>query len=247
MLLLLSAGCDRLEQIDAQTSPLVAQGLFLGVDLPPGVEIDADEALGQTSICQVFLAQVSDPSQLADSPVEGADVRVKSPLYGSLAFAEEGEGKYVVDATSGLVYEPGDEPIVSFELDDVEGRVGGEAPEAPEVDLPSTITIFEPVPVELDEDVENVVVAAYDLDRGNMTWTNLPEGVDQVYEFTHPEEAVRHVEIPGDAFRRKGNYVVGVAGMEIADPEDFEGVNTTLSAFMAGQFALSLLVVEGEE
>lgn len=247
-LLLLASGCERLDAIEAQSAPMVAQGLFLGVDLPAGVDIADDEALGQTSLCQVFLAQVTDPSELADSPVEGAELEVKSPLYGTLEFQDEGEGKYTVDASDGLVYEAGDEPVVSFEAGDFEGRLRGAAPEAPELDLPDHLVTFEDLRVVLDgDDYQNIVAAAYDLDRGNMTWTNLPEGVDEVYDFTHTEDAVDAIVIPGDAFRRKGTYVVGVAGMEIADPDDFEGVNTTLSAFMAGQFALALVTVDQAE
>lgn len=249
-ILVLAAGCNRLEEVEATASPIVAQGLFLGVDIPPGVDLSGSEELAQAAVCQVFLAEVSDPSQLAEAPMEGASMRVRSPnVDGTLALAEEGEGKYVADSTDGLVYEPGDRPVVTFDTPDgAEGRLEVLAPEAPEVELPAVIATFEEVHVDLtDHDYQNVIVAAYDVDRGNLTWDNLPDGVDQIYEYTHTEEPVRELTIPGDAFRRQGTYVVGVAGMKIGDATTFEGVNTTLSAFMAGQLDLSLVVVEQQE
>lgn len=243
-----AAGCGRLEDVEASAAPIVAQGLFLGVDLPAGVDLSGADELAQAAICEVFLAEVSDPAQLAEAPMEGASMRVRSPTFDGLTFAEEGEGKYVVDSTDGLVYEPHDRPVVTFDTPDgSEGRLEVVAPEAPEVDLVASISIFDDVHVDLTAyDYQNLVVAVYDLDRGNLTWDNLPDGVDQIYAYTHTEEPVRELTIPGDAFRRQGTYVVGVAGMAIGDATAFEGVNTTLSAFMAGQLALSFVVAEGE-
>jgi hypothetical protein len=87
------------------------------------------------------------------------------------------------------------------------------------------------------------MVAAYDVDRSAMRFENLPTGVEDVYDFTHPDEPVESVEIPSDAFHRPGLYVIAVAGMTVGDPATFEGVNTSMSAFMAGQVALRLVNV----
>lgn len=249
VLVLVLSGCERLEGIEESASPLVAQGLFLGVDIPAGVDVSGSEELSQAALCEVFLAQVEDPSQLAEAPMEGAEMTMVSPSSGALTFQEEGEGKYTVDSTSGLIYEPGDAVTVTFVTPDgEEGRMQVAAPQAPEIELPTLIQTFDAVQVDLsDYTYQNVVAAAYDVERETISWDNLPSGVEEIYAYTHTEEPVRVLEIPGDAFRRKGMYVVGVAGMEVAEAESFEGVNTTLSAFMAGQLALALVVVEGEE
>jgi hypothetical protein len=242
--LLLFPGCARLDAVNGLADPVVAQGMYLGIDVPDGVDLSDADGLQYSALCNVFLAYVADPSELADAPVEGAKLTFKSPANGLLRFREEGGGKYTLDSTDGLVYEVGDTPIVSFTMDEAEAKLEVLAPEAPEVDLPASVDREDPLDVDLSGyDYQNVVAASYDLTHGKLTWDNLPTAVDEVYDFTHTDTPIERVEIPGDAFLRKGAYVVGVAGMQVADPVSFEGVNTTLSAFIAGRLGLGLVSV----
>jgi hypothetical protein len=246
--LVLLAGCERLqnagETVEGSVSPVVAQGLFLGLEVPEGVDLsDADE-LAYSALCEVFLAEVTDADDLADAPIEGGDIAFRSESTGGLAFVDEGEGKYTLDSTAGLVYEVGERASIALTVGETEGRLVVEAPDAPDVEVPDEVTMMTGMEIDLsDYAFENAIAAAYDLTRGKMTWDNLPDGVDETYTFTHPEGTVDRVEVPSDAFLRKGTYVVGVAGMEIADASEFEGVNTQLSAFMAGRIALHLVQV----
>ena len=245
-LVLLSA-CDRLEAageaMTEATSPVVVQGMLLGLDAPEGVDLSDSGELAFTSLCEVFLAYVADPTELAESPAEGAGIRFKSPVNGSLLFGEAGDGKYALDSDDGLVYSPGDDAIITVTLEGEQGRLAVTAPEAPDLDLPTQIVRESTLEVQLEREYDGVVAAVYDLDRGRVTWENLPSGVDEVYEFTHADEGTDRIHIPPDAFSRQGTYVVGVAGMEVADPGSFEGVNTQLSAFTTGRLAVRLLVV----
>jgi hypothetical protein len=240
----LLAGCERLDAVGNLADPVVAQGMFLGLDVPDGVDLSDADGLQYAALCNVFLAYVADPSELADAPVEGAKLTFKSPANGMLHFRDEGGGKYTLDSTDGLVYEVGDTPIVTFTIDDADARLAVLAPEAPDVDLPSTSVREKPVDVDLrGDDYQNVVAAAYDVDRGKLTWDNLPTEVGEVYDFTHTEQPIERLEIPGSAFMRKSTYVVGVAGMQVADPVSFQGVNSTLSAFIAGRVGIRLMAV----
>ncbi|MDP2309022.1 MAG: hypothetical protein Q8P18_23565 [Pseudomonadota bacterium] len=252
LILLLSPGCGRLDAVSNLADPVVAQGLFLGLDVPEAYvdDLASTEEFQYAALCNVFLAYVADPSELANAPVGGAVLTFRSPANGALTFREalgdEGEvtGKYTLDSSDGLVYEVGDTPAISFTIDGAEARLEVLAPESPDVELPGSFERESPLEVDLsDYAYQNAVAAAYDIDRGRMTWDNLPTAVDEVYEFTHTEEPIEFLEIPAEAFLRKSTYVVGVAGMEVADPLSFEGVNTSVSAFLAGQLAVGLVVV----
>lgn len=250
MLLLTLLGCDRLAVIERlleeRANPLVAQGVYLGLDVPPGVEFEESDDL-HVAACSVFLASVTDPSQLEDSPVSGAELHFRSGENGILSLGEVEQGKYVVTSVDELVYAPGEEARVSFAIEDEEGSMVVDAPEAPDVDVPAEHRAFESLSVSVPDTYDGIVAAVYDLDRSKLTWDSLPEAVDEVYEFTHSDEPVHEVDIPGDAFRRKGTYIVGVAGMTVAGTDGFEGVNTSLSAFIAGRLSIHAVSVSAPD
>lgn len=246
--LLLLVGCDRLKVVDELTDPVVAQGICMGVEIPEAYadELEGSEDFPYAAVCNVFLAAVSDPSELEDAPVTGANIRLLSEASGALTFreVEDSPGKYTVDSSDGLRYTAGDELVVTFEHGGDDGRLSVRLPEAPVYDFPGSISREEAVRVDLSRYAfANAVGAAYDLDRSKLWWDNLPEAVDETYAFTNAEGPVEALVIPGEAFPRVGAYVVGVAGVAIADPVGFEGVNTTLSAFVAGRLALRATVV----
>lgn len=236
--------CSRLDATDDLVAPLVAQGLYLGLDLPDGIDVEGSEVLDYSAACTVFLAYVSDPAALEEAPVEGAQVEFRSGDNGKIGFAEEGEGKYGVTAADGLAYEPRDPAAVVVDANGEVARIDVLPPEAPEVELPTALAREEAFTVDLGgQGFDNVLAAVYDVDRGRLTWSNLPEGVTETYAYTHPDAPVESVEVPGEAVLRAGTYVIGAAGMRRADADSFDNVNTTLSAFMAGQFAVGFAVV----
>lgn len=247
-MLLPSIGCGRLEAagnaVDDVTAPVVAQGVLLGLELPDGIDLSDAEGFTSTALCRLFLAYVADPGELAEAPVQGAEAALRSDGTGSLDFRDVGEGAYELDAGDGLVYTPGTTASVSIDVDGDEGRLRVAMPDTADVDMPGSVQRQSDFVVELDDGPwANVAVAVYDLDRGRLTWDNVPTGVDEVYAFTHTEGPVDRVTVPAEAVARQGTYVVGVAGMAIADVDGFEGVNTSLSAFIAGRASVSLLSV----
>lgn len=249
ILALCLTACDRLaaagKLLEDRSNPLVAQGLYLGMDLPEGVDFEDNEDL-HTSACEVFLADVTDPSQIEESPVSGAAIRFRSAANGNLSLSEESDsdGKYLVYSGDGLEYAPGEDARVTFTVDGGEGMMHVEAPDAPDIDLDSEHKAMTPMVVDLtDYDYQQIVAAVYDIQRSKLTWDNLPEEVGEIYDFTHTDDPVRRLEIPKDAFQRKGNYVVGVAGMEIAGSDDMDGINTSLSAFIAGRMSIHAVSV----
>lgn len=236
-------GCDRLSQINSLVNPIVAQGIFVGLDVPSGVDLSESDLLAYTAACSVFLAYVSDPSELDQSPVEGAEVAFRSSANEGLDLSDEGGGKYLLSAEDGLAYTPDDDAVIMTVVDGEEARLEVHTPAAPDVDVPTTLQPQHGFTVDLTgQGYDNVLVAVYDISRGKVTYENLPTDILETYEFTHGEGSVI-AEIPGDAFLRQSSYVVGIAGMEQADASSFEGVSQSLSAFMAGQFALRFIQV----
>jgi hypothetical protein len=59
--------------------------------------------------------------------------------------------------------------------------------------------------------------------------------IQSLYDFTHMDGSVNSLEIPASAFPSESVYAVGIAGIENADPETFDGVNILLTSFMAGK------------
>lgn len=239
------SGCGRLDDVTDLTSPAVAQGIFVGLDLPEGVDISGSDLLQYSAACSVFLAYIADPSQLADSPVEGASIDFKSRENGNYPLTEQAPGKYLVTAENGLVYTSDDEAVITTTIDGSDVRMKVQTTAAPDVDIPETLHPEEGFTVDLSgQGYDNVLVAVYDVGRSKLTYDNLPLDVLETYNYTHAD-GVETLEVPGtEAFMRQGNYVVGVAGMQSADPTTFEGVSQTLSGFMAGQFTLGFVVVK---
>lgn len=236
-------GCNRLEDTEQLAAPAVAQGLYLGLELPDGVDVSDTDLLDYTAACTVFLAYVSGADAIEDAPLEGADVEFRSAENAELPLVDQGGGEYLVTAESGLVYEPGDRSTISLEIQGEPARMAVDPPSAPDVDIEPFQVPRTPLEIDLsDQDYDNLIVAVYDINRNKLTWDNLPDSVGETYEYTHRGDRVTTQEVPGDAFPGETSYLVGVAGMKLADPDSFEGINQTLSAFMAGQFSLHYVV-----
>jgi hypothetical protein len=84
-------------------------------------------------------------------------------------------------------------------------------------------------------------VVVLDMSSGDVTWSNEPGDIGELYDFTHGESEGASVAIPASALSNATLYAVGVAGMINADPETFEDVNTALSTMMAGKLTFGIL------
>jgi hypothetical protein len=84
-------------------------------------------------------------------------------------------------------------------------------------------------------DYDAVLVAVLNVQTGELTYSNEPEGIQEMYDFTHTGSEVKRHEIPGVAFSGASVYAVGVAGMRNAGVDDYSDMNTGLSSFMVGQ------------
>ncbi|MBM4391876.1 MAG: hypothetical protein FJ090_12205 [Deltaproteobacteria bacterium] len=251
MLVLLSfLACDRLEKagetVDSFGDTTVAQGLLLGADFPDGLTLPPESKM-YSAACKVFLAEVTDTEDVSDAPVSGAEVAYVDPGEGSLEFQEEDAGEYLLYSMDGLSYDPGGEAVVRFEVAGESGELRVEMPEAPEVEVPSSMTAGDNVRVRVTQGrFANLVLAVYDVDHEKLTWDNLPDDVGSTYELNASDEVVDELVIPGEAFKREALYVVGVGGLVTADPDTLDGVNRSLSTFAAAQMSLHIVEASKE-
>ena len=248
-LLLALSACDRLDAatgvVDDLGDTTVAQAIYLGADLPPGVTLPEDSGI-YTSLCKVFLAEVADASDVSDAPVSGAKVSFLAGNTGKLPFAEDDDGEYLLYSTDGLEYTPGQDAVVRFEVAGEAGELHIKAPEAPSFTVSDGLRAHEPAQITVTEGrFPNLVAMVYDLDHDVQSWDNVPDDVETSAELNPADsEPITTLAIPGEAFLRASTYVIGVAGLNTAAAEDMTGVNGAMSAFAAGQLAIQVVSVD---
>ncbi len=244
------SGCDRLasagDVVDGLGDTTVVQAVFLGADIPSFVELPQDSEF-YTAFCKVFLAEVTDVSDFTNAPVSGAEVRFTSSETGRLVLNEDEPGAYQIYSYDGLSYTPGQTATVSFDASGGTGELRVEAPVAPTFSVPLGPRAHEPMTLTVTEgEFPHLVAVVYDLDHDQLSYDSLPDDVEAAYELNSADgEPVTTVVIPGEAFKRKSTYIIGLAGLEVGNAQAFEGVNEALSTFAAGQLGLQVVAVDG--
>jgi hypothetical protein len=242
LLLASLVGCSLFDQgrdvFEGLTNPLVAEAIVLGVEAPEfdGVDLEA-VGLAEGTGGTIFLADAAGVQDLANAPIDGADVRVRAAGAGDGIATGAGAGLYVL-APGQISYAAG----ASWQLlvDDGDGGALGTAtlalPPTAELSLPTEHTAGSPLTVDLTgRGFNSVLVVVIAGDSQQTTYSNEPKDIRAIYDFTHGDDEVTTHEIPGSAFPAAGVYAVGVAGMLNASMDDFDQMNTALSAMVGGQ------------
>ncbi len=247
MLLFITTGCALQGLLDdangtfgGLTHPLVTEGWFIGVAQPDPAEIDLSETpFDETAVFDLFLIDAGSLEQFDEGPVRGAEVQVDG-----LALTEAPEGGvYSATDRNGLVYTDHGESLVTIQIGDGMAEATVATPPPPTTTLPAQGERGEDLTVDLlGQGFHNVLVVVVDMESLEMVWTNNPQTASDAYEFTSGE-VVSQVSVPGETFAESGQYIVGVAGTENADPETFVGLNTALSSVVAGKLRFSRYLV----
>ena len=237
LLLPMLIGCTDLnEKLNDYTNPTVVQGLVLGVAEP-----DFDFDLSGTdfdkgSAAVVFLADAASADEIEEAPIAGATVSMLSESTGKLSMKDEGSGQYTLTGDGGLEYTVGDALDLNIEHDGGTSGASVVAPAAADADIPETHTSGTGLTVDLSgQSFNSVLIAVFDASTGDVTFSNQPEGIKEIYEFTHGGASSLAVEIPASAFPGQSVYAVGVAGLKNAGEDDYTEANTLLSTYLAGK------------
>ncbi|MED5372669.1 MAG: hypothetical protein VX899_16755 [Myxococcota bacterium] len=244
LLLFTLIGCEYLpdpndvqDTLDGLTNPLVVQGIVLGVAEPESDQIDLSGTdFAQGTAVTIFAADAASVSEIENAPVTGADASFKIGQQAAVtleAGAAPGAYKAVGD---GLEYVAGALGELSFAVGD--GASGAQ------VTLPPAVDVLLPpqhdgsdLTVDLSEQsYDQVLVVVFDLSTQEITYSNEPKDIAELYEYSTAEGAGDSVVIPGaEAFPGESIYAVGIAGMVKGDSSSFSSMNTALSSLQAGQ------------
>ncbi len=229
------------EAVEGLTNPTVVQALVLGVEEPESDLIDLDEIEDYEAgtAFTLFLADAADVSDLDNAPVEGAKVTLEANK--KVDAIDDGEGVYLIEPDEALVYTVGE--VWTVKVDSPGAETTSQAP----VTLPAALDAS--VPEEWDAntamslDLRNsgfdaALILVFDGQTGDLTWTNQPEDIGELYEWTRGGNELGLVEIDASAFPGESIYAVGVAGIENASTDGFVEMNTLLSGVMAGLMRL---------
>ncbi len=243
---LLFTGCDLLEEAKDEltdlTNPLVGQVMLVGIAEPDDPTVataleGTDWEMGM--FAQTFLADATSANDLSNAPVSDATVKLKVGANQAIQLMEDEDGSYSATHEDGLVYQVNANVEVSVNLEGGPALLKNKLPPEPDVDIPSQQAKGAKMIVDLEGTNYNAVLGVVvNAQSQAIVWSNEPTTAEEIYDFTHNDEAIRKLEIPGASFANPGVYAVGIAGLVNGDPDEFENVNSLLSGFMAGKMSL---------
>jgi hypothetical protein len=234
-------GCAELEDVkntlEGLTDPLVVEAFLIGAVEPDSELIDLSETdFADGTTVKVFVADATSIDDLESGALDGMTVDLKSASLGTLPLEAVGGGLYTANGQDGLEYFPGEEYLVSISSGEAVHTVAVAAPQPVNITVPEQHSAGEKLLIDLTEyDYDAVLVAVLNIQTGEITYSNEPDGIQEMYDFTHTGEVVKRHEIPGTAFAVQSVYAVGVAGMRNAGVDDYTEMNTGLSSYMVGQ------------
>lgn len=240
--ILLLSGCglidDAIKDLEGLTNPLVGQAFFLGVAEPDDTTIAqalADSEIGLERIIQVHLADAASVDDLTEAPISGAVVDLEVGSSGAVDLEEVMDGGYKASAADGLTYVTGQDANLSIMLGEDVSTMSISLPAAVEAVVSSDWDSNTEMVVSLGGEYDGALGVVLDVAAAEVTWDNRPSGIQEIYDFTHGDAVVTELVIPASAFPGPSLYAVGIAGVDNADPETFENVNTLLTSFVAGK------------
>ncbi len=245
MWMLALAGCDIIQlfnditnKVDELTDPIVLQTTLIGVGAAPeGTEFPQDADIGP--VVTAMLADTTAGGDSTGSPILGATAKVKVGdrdwVMLTEATGDDETPGYTASAADGLVYEVGATAIVSIDKDDIQATAEWVLPEGLDFDVPCRVGSQGEMSLTMEStDYHSPLVTIVDSD-GAVTWTNFPATLEEAVDLLN-SGGINVVDVPGaEAFPADGPYLVGIAPVQRASTDAFEGVNISLSAFMAGQ------------
>lgn len=239
------SGCTVLtadDLFEGLTNPLVVQGLVLSIDAPPSPVDLPSAGFVEGAAATVFLADAAEVSEVAQVPVQEADVRLIGSSIGTVVASEVAPGTYVATSADGLAYFEGERLELRVAVGPDVSLAGLELPAAPVLTLPSVHSAGTDLVIDLTgQGFDATIVAVFG--SAGLTYSNAPGDVEELYAFTRPgQDPV--VRIPGSTLDQPGFHAVGVAGLVNTRAADFDNMNTVLSNVGGGKMVFALFTVQ---
>lgn len=237
------------DKIIGLTNPVLVGGIVLGSAPPadPRLRLALQEA-GFTGFTEARLV-VADALEFQDidqALIPTAEVTLTAEGEAPVAFLPDDAGWFAPERGQFLSYSPGRTLRVEAILPDRvnPGTIEVPLPDVATIDVAAVRPAGRDLPVDLSGQAFDYAFAAvYDLD-GNEVFSNAPSTNDDILDFVLPaEEPVEEVTVPGDVFAAEDIYIVGIAGLKRAPPENIEGLNEALTAVLAGRLSLFPVIV----
>jgi hypothetical protein len=226
---------DLQDTLDGLTNPLVVQGLILGVAEPDSEEIDLSQTdFSKGTAVTVFAADAASVNEIENAPVTGASISVKIGEQAAVDLEEAGGGAYKV-AGEEVGYNASAMAELSVGIGDSAAGAQVMLPPPANATLPEQHDGSELVIDLSSQEFDQILVVVFDAGSGEVTFSNEPKDVMELYEFSTADDAGAGVTIPASAFPGESVYAVGIAGLVKGDSDNFSSMNTALSSIQAGQ------------
>ena len=249
----LLVGCtaiqDKIEEIEDYTNGFVVGSYYFGVEENEYLEGTPFEENAQI---QVYLASSNVSSDLDSNPASRADVLLNSNSMTNFSILEGEAGEYSSSSSDGLQYVAGEDVTLDITHATIPHAISVNTPLAPVYTLPDVHSVGAPLSIDLSgQEFHETLAVVMKLQTGEITFDKRPQNASEMYELSHPDEGalgddvveVTTVDIDGTAFPEENFYLVGIAGVRAALPDDMEDVNPLLSGFVAGKFKFSVICI----
>jgi hypothetical protein len=234
---LLLVGCDEIDALlGGVTNPDVAEGLVLGMQVDPGLDL-TNTAFAGGGRGAAYL------STIGGAPPETADLTLVSTSNGILPLTGRGDGVWTTNPDGGLAYVPGETWTLKRDGSEI---LRAEAAGPASLNLLRTITEGDEFTIDIgDQDYDGLLVSVVDLADGTQKWSNFPDTAGMVYDMLL-SEPVLDVEVPAEALT-PGEYAVGFAALRANESVQTTDVNALASLMATGVLEFRSLTVEPAE
>jgi hypothetical protein len=234
------SGCalvkDVTDTVQGVLEPIVAVGLVTALDPPTSELVDLSELeLGVGIGATVFLADARDVSDLAQAPVTGAELALAG-CGASEALSEDADGTYTL--VPGNELDGCGAAVLELSRSDVDPGLFAPftLPDPPSFTLPERWTAGDDLVIPLAAtDFDSGLVVVVDVQRGEVVFSNEPQGVRGYYDFLMGTGELADLTVPGSTFEEDATYVIVVTGLRKVQNRDIDEANTLLTVLHGGR------------
>ena len=223
------------EAVDLLENPVTMQGIYVGLDVPPGVDIEGTDLDGGAQ-AQAWVQRTSTDGV---ETATGSKVSLISDRAGSVKLAE-GEGYWFANGLDGLEYVEEDDIRLIVDIGGERSSVGMSTPLGAVVNIPENHSAGTSIRVDMqNQGFDNGGVVVANLLTGEEVWRSEYD----VEVPLDPDNLL--IDVSGEAFLPDQLYAVGVVGLTASTEEDLQDLNEIGSGMLTGLMVVHLVSTLG--